>query len=114
MNITGKVRVFRDDKMCFPRYSIGVSKKNQDGTYTNGYFEAKFRKGIELANGTDIEIKDGFLTLRTYEKDGRTRKVYFIMVMDYTTLESKSEPHRGTSDTQVTGFEAIPDDYCPF
>ena len=30
---------------CF--YSIGISRKNQDGSYTKGYISCKFPKGKE-------------------------------------------------------------------
>ena len=39
-------------------YSIGLSKKNKDGGYDNGYISARFKKDIVLNNKTRIKVKD--------------------------------------------------------
>lgn len=52
------VRVFKNEQ---GKYSIGISKKDGD-KYINRYFPVEFLKDVEVENGTDIIIKNAFLT----------------------------------------------------
>ena len=64
------IKVWRDDKFGFPKYSVSISKKNEDGTYTNAYQTVAFRKGVTLENGEEIIIDKAFPTFDS-GKDGR-------------------------------------------
>lgn len=89
-------RVWRKDKewngQTFATYSISISKKTDDG-YSNAYMEVRFKKGVELQNGTDIVIKNAFPTFT--ESNGK--KYQYIMVTDFEYLNANE------------GFENIPD-----
>lgn len=58
------VKVFRKDKewngSTFPTYSIGVSSKDKDGNWVNGYIDCLFKKGVDIPNKTEITINNAF------------------------------------------------------
>lgn len=69
-----------DNKMIFRRdneygafYTLGMSKKLEDGTYENGYIDVRFKKDVELENMTKINVKDAWLTF--YLKDNDDYKI---------------------------------------
>ena len=53
----------------FSTYSIGISKKNQDASYTNMYLRVKFGRDVciprELPNGAQMDF-EGFMTVDAY------------------------------------------------
>ena len=61
-------------------YSIGISKKNQDGKYENGYINVRFKKDVELENQTKIKIKKAWIDF--YCKDRKTFPYIFISEFD--------------------------------
>lgn len=89
------IRVFKNEQ---GKYSIGVSKKNEDGNYINRYFPVEFLKDVEVENGTDIIIKHAFLTWFdwTYQDSKGTKWIIKITAFDKVgtqqTLETKKEP----------------------
>ena len=82
MNITGKTMIFKSQY----GYSTTISKKNQDGEYTNMYVSIQLPKNIELENKTMIEITNGFLSFYN-TKDGLPK--IKIVVMEFTTDEEQ-------------------------
>ncbi|MCQ2087666.1 MAG: hypothetical protein MJZ37_06330 [Bacilli bacterium] len=90
MNITGKAKVWVSERQgstgTFKSYSVGVSKKKEDGSYVNGYMPARFKKGVELENGTNIDIKNGFVTLEVYNnKESKEVKTPSLMIIEFET-----------------------------
>lgn len=63
----------KEDKVF---YSIGLYKKQQDGTYLNGYMSCRFPKDAELTDKTRIKIHEGWLDF--YIKDNKTYPYIFI------------------------------------
>ena len=61
-NIEGKGRIFAKDMGGWTSYSLGVSNKDQNGNYINAYQPVRFKKGINVPNGTDIDFR-GFATV---------------------------------------------------
>lgn len=53
--------IFRNEKDGKVFYSIGLSKKNQDGTYTSGYMPCRFPKEANIPNKTKIKILNAWL-----------------------------------------------------
>ena len=86
MNIEYKYQlmVFKNEYEGKPIYKIGLSKKNADGSYANGYILAQFKKGIELENRTNIYIKNAWLTFYL-TKDKKT--VPYIFINEFETVE---------------------------
>ena len=79
--------IFRKDYNGKPTYSVGLSKKKQDGTYENGYLKVSFKNGIELQDKTKIKIKDAWLNFNVVEK-----KTYpFIFIKEFEIEEKKEE-----------------------
>ena len=90
-------------------YTIGVSKKKQDGSYENGYIPVRFTKDTQLENRTKIKIKNAWLDF--YVKDKKTYPYIFINdfkeVLQVNQLKTKTESQIGEQ------IEITPDDF-PF
>ena len=71
------VTVYRYDGQYGTSYSIGVSKKNQDGTYTKAFKPCKFRKDVELENKTEIYLEDAWEDFYQVEK-----KIYWYVFIN--------------------------------
>ena len=59
---SGDTMIFRKDFDDRAVYSTTMSKKLQDGTYENAYIDVKFKKGVDIANKTKININNAWLT----------------------------------------------------
>lgn len=90
IDVSGKnVRLWRSDRetrdgRTWSDYSVGISKKNQDGGYARGYIKVRFGRDIELPerveNGTNIDF-EGYITLDTYrDRSGNEVKKDMIMI----------------------------------
>ena len=79
--------IFRKDYNDRPSYSLGLSKKDKDGNYVNGYMNVNFKKGVELQNKTKIKIKEAWLGFNA--KDGKTYP--YIFINDFDIIEEKKE-----------------------
>ena len=53
--------IFRNDYEGKPIYKIGISRKNQDGTYTNSTMLCKMPKDTDLHHKTWIMIKSAWI-----------------------------------------------------
>lgn len=84
------VKVWKDNKGEYPRYSYSISKKNDAGEYDNFYMEIKFKKELPLPeNGDNIIINDSFLSFNVWkDKEGKKRTYPYLMVLDYENLDS--------------------------
>lgn len=80
------VKVWRSDKFGFPQYACTISTKTQNGERVNVYKELQFRRGVELQNGEEIYIQDGFPTLRTWtdKKTGQENSKEVWMITEFT------------------------------
>lgn len=85
MNITSErpLMVFKREYNGRVYYSLGISKKEMNGTYTNGYMPCEFKKGVSVNDKTRIYLKNAFLTF--YLKDKQT--VPYIKILEYETVE---------------------------
>ena len=79
--------IFRKDYKGEPMYSIGLSKKDKQGNFMNGYITANFKKGTDIPNRSKIKIKEAWLSF--YQKDRTT--IPTIFVNDY---EIAQEPKK--------------------
>ena len=101
LNINGKVMVFKNQY----GYSTTISKKNQDGEYTNMYVSIQLPKNIELENKTVIEITNGFLSFYN-TKDGLPK--IKIVVMEFTTDEEQKyiqEEREAIQNEEIYGVQ---------
>ena len=86
------VKVIRKDGTSkagnpYTMYSLMYSFKVGD-EWKNGFIDAGFKKGVDLANKSKIIIKDAFLT--GTEFNGTTKPK--IIVMDFDVLEGGDAP----------------------
>ena len=82
--------VFRNDYNGKIFYSIGISKKKQDGSYENGYINVRFKKDVELENQTKIKINKAWLDF--YCKDRKTFP--YIFISEFDIVEEKKDPFK--------------------
>lgn len=81
------VMIFRQEKDNKRFYSIGLSRKDQNGNYINGYITAVFKKDVDIANKTKIKIKDAWLGFNVKDK-----KTYpHVFVNDFEITEQPEE-----------------------
>ena len=70
-------------------YRIGISKKDKDGNYINGYLDCRFRKDAEVDTSKKIYLQDCWLDF--YIKDKITKPFVFINKFDYVEDVIKQE-----------------------
>ena len=101
--IEGKGRVWAKDHDGWTSYTIGVSSKAQDGTWINAYQPIRFKKGVKVDNGTDINYK-GFATV----VKGKEKNFVIWQITEYRL--AGDDTARPTEDN----FTALTTDDIPF
>ena len=81
--------VFRKDYNGKPSYSLGLSKKDKDGKYINGYVKVNFRKDVKLNNKSKIKIKNAWLDF--YKDNEKTIPTIFINEFEIVENGEKQE-----------------------
>lgn len=119
MNIQNKypVTIFKRENNYGTFYSVGLSKKNMEGNYVNGYMDCKFKKEVVLDNKTKINMKNAWLDF--YVKDKKT--IPYIFISDFDLVDTKQEqpkeeqfdPYK-TFGTSITGEQLDEDMELPF
>lgn len=101
INFEKEITVFRYDGQYGASYSLGLSKKKQDGSYENGYMPCKFKKDIELENKTKIKIKNAWLTFNVKDK-----KTYpYIFINSFDIIGEQEEQKQDSLDKAVKEFK---------
>jgi len=77
-----EVKIFKSEKGY---YSIGLSRKDRNGNYFNGYFPCQFKNGINVENKARIKIKNAFISF--YLKDNTTMP--YLMILDFELAKEK-------------------------
>lgn len=80
LNLEKPYMVFCKEINDYKFYRIGLSKKDKEGKYINGYVDVRFKGGADIPNKTQIYIKDWFLSFNL-DKDGKT--ILYLQIMDY-------------------------------
>lgn len=124
MNITGEdTRLWvnerqRADGSKWFDYSVGISKKTEDGHYVNTYMKVRFAKSVniptDLPNGTKMDY-EGFITVDSYtDKEGNEvkRPMAMITKADFY-IEGQRPKTVEYSEDQIAGFSAAEED-VPF
>ena len=88
--IGDKIRVFRKDYNGNTFYNVQITQKNYDGTVSKYYRPLTFKKGVEVANETDIIIKDMFENLRANKKDSYN-PITALMITEFDTVERQEQ-----------------------
>lgn len=89
MNISNEyaVTIFRNDSQYGATYKVGLSKKDVNGNYINGYKNCRFKKDVQLENKTKIYIKKAWLDF--YVKDKKT--IDYIFISEFEIAPTKNE-----------------------
>lgn len=99
----------KGENYSFTNYSIGISKKDKDSNgWTNGFISCKFKKGVTVANKSEIKINSSFFFPSKY-KDKVTMT---LMITDFEVLRQGE-----TAGSDSDGFMKIPEnveDEMPF
>jgi len=92
----------------YTTYSVGISSKDMNGNWINGYVNCRFKKGVSVANKTKIKIKSAFFVA---SKSGDKTYTH-LMITDFDVLESGE-----TATQDADEFMKIPegvDEDVPF
>lgn len=112
MNVSGTGMVFKNEHVTngetWYSYNIGIASKNYSGDYVSTTMPIRFKKGIELTDRARIDIKNGFLRVREYDKDGEKRKITEIMCLDFDLVIGSA------ADVAPEGYAALQDEDIPF
>lgn len=119
MNVNEKnARIWRRDIQTkdgreFYKYTVGISSKKQDGSFTRAYLDIKFSKKAgapsKIENGAKCDF-EGFMTVESYtDKDGKehSRPVIMVMKANFEDLQDNDPADMGG------GFEQV-DEPMPF
>ena len=89
MNINNNypVMIFASEFNGKRYYKVGLSKKDVNGEYINGYKDVKFKNDVFMHNQTKINIKNAWLDF--YVKDKKT--IDYIFISDFEIVEDKKE-----------------------
>lgn len=108
--------IFRKDNEFGTFYQIGLSKKDRNGNYINGYMNVKFKKGVSVPNMTKIVIKNGFIDFYL-NKENKT--IPYVMVLDFEVETEKKQETKEEEDVfkmfgQENGTGIDPNCELPF
>lgn len=78
-----KATVFKNEKS----YTLGLSKKDKDGKYENGYIKCQFKKDVQIENKTKITINEAWIS---FYKDKNGYTVPYIFINDFTAEEGQA------------------------
>ena len=78
MNIENKypVMIFKKEYQGNIFYNVGLSRKDRDGNYINGYMPCRFKNNVSVEDKTKMYIKNAWLDF--YLKDKETKPYIFI------------------------------------
>lgn len=114
MNIDNQypVAIFRFESGENIYYKMGLSNKDKDGNYINGYIPVQFRRGIELENKTKIYLKKAWLTfyLKKENIDGVDKNITvpYVFVSEFEKVE---EVIAGSKEKDIVKEEAASDPF---
>lgn len=94
--------IFKNEYNDKPFYTIGLSKKDKNGNYINGYMNVSFKKGVELENKTRIKIKEAWMDF--YKKDVKTIPIIFINDFEIVD-QGKKDPFKEYGESIKTDFD---------
>ena len=117
MNIIdeNRKRIYRKDNEYGTFYSMGISKKQQDGTYLNGYIPVRFKKDVSLEDKSDIKIKNAWLDFYK-SKNNETIVYIFINEFEIVSIDSKVVANKEMESEEIFNPNeiVITDDDLPF
>lgn len=107
MNVLGDVRIFKKELNGKELYSTSISSKNQNGEWDKMYLSVQLPRNTALENGTDINIKKGFLSF--YKTNECLPKIK-VVIQEFQTKEEMEEREAIQNEQNYN----INDDDLPF
>lgn len=107
--------IFKKDFNGKISYSLGLSKKDKEGRFVNGYMPVQFKKDVKIENKTKIKIKEAWLGFNIYEN-----KTYpYIFINDFDVVQETQNPYTEFGNSIKTESEIgeqiqITDEDLPF
>lgn len=98
--------IFKNEKDGKAFYSVGLSNKDQNGNYTNGYMKVQFKKDVDVEDRTKIIIKDGFVGFYK-TKNGDTVNYLFITDFEIANKEIKVEKNDVETTNEPDPYEEM-------
>ena len=121
-NIDGKnVKVWANEREgrngAWTEYVVGISRKNQDGTFTNKYLRlmtgAKTNKPNEIPHGSFIDFK-GWLTVIDNRRDAEGEPEIAIYATDIWLSDRKNQRTQSVPQNSMPDSFSEADDDIPF
>lgn len=110
---TGPATVFRHDKNGRTFYSVAVSRKNSEGESIFGYKLVQFKRGVDVADRTKIDIQNAWESFYL-NQDGEA--VFYVFIADFTLQQGSAtgygQPQQAPQYQQPQTY-AQPQGYAP-
>ena len=106
------LKVFESKYQDKTYYKLGISKKDQNGNYINGYLDCRFRKDVEVDTSKKIYIQDAWLDF--YVKDKVTHNFLFVNKFEYVSDVVKNESAASDPFEDFGNEVALTDEDLPF
>ena len=84
MNLDREYMIFKNE---YGKYSIGLSKKNQEGKWENTTFPVRFQKEVELENKTKIKIQEYWFDFYNWQHDNKKGTTYYFFINQFQIIE---------------------------
>lgn len=101
--IEGTGKVFAYNNGTWTSYSIGVSSKDKDGKYINGFQPIRFKTGDSVPDRSVINYKAFPTTVK-----GKDKPVVIWQILEYTIAGEMASPD------EPDGYTALSNDDIPF
>jgi len=88
MNISGKMKIFKNEINGRNYYSTSLANKLQDGSYEYMKIDVQFPKDITVENKSDIEVTKGFMSFYK-DKNGIAKPK--AVIQEWNNIENSDE-----------------------
>lgn len=95
--IEGKAKIWAKDFDGRRIYSISVSTKDQNGNWANAYQPVRFRKGVQVENGSVIDFR-GFATVSI----GKEKNSVIWQITEFKLAEDRMAAPQSNDFAQLT------------
>lgn len=103
MDITGTLRIYKNEYEGRENYSTTIAKKDQFGNYENLYISVQLPQGTILENNSKINVTKGFLSFfKTRQGLPKIKVVVQQFTPETTTQETITQPTQPKSYEQQT------------
>lgn len=105
--------VFRNEYAGTTYYKVKLSKKNYDGTKSTCYKNIRFKKGVDIPNGTKIKVLGGFEDFYVPPQD-KFHPVFSVFITDFVVTEESNEVVKQALDDYNSSAYEYDENSLPF